>query len=213
MARDLSALFKEEAVASEQSRLYHLISFVGIPTLPNPTDIHIVDANDDVSFGGIFYLKFPVSFNGVEMTGSGEINKATLTVANPERQFQAYLNAYNGLRGVRVMVKTVFANFLDDGATPDSSACVEDEFLIDSYTATETVIQFSLDPVCDFNLKLPRRRFTNICYWRYKEADTCGYAGALPDCKKDLEACRERGNQMRFGGFPGIPTQARRVIF
>jgi lambda family phage minor tail protein L len=213
MARDLSALFREETTKTEQGQLYHLITFVDIPTTPEPTSINIVDANEDVIYDGVTYIKFPVIFNGIEMTGTGEISKASLVVANPERTFQAYLQQFKGLRGIRVEVKTVFERFLDSGESPDPLSCVEDSFIIDSYTATDQTIQFQLDPVCDFSIKIPRRRFTHMCYWRFKDPETCMYAGAESTCTKDLDSCRQKGNEARFGGFPGIPTQTRRINF
>lgn len=211
MSRELTSLFKEEAVVEEQSQLYHLISFLNIPTTPTPTDINVVDSNDDITFAGVTYSKFPCVFNGIEMTGDGAINKASLVVANPDRVFEAYLQQYKGLRGVRVHVKTVFDRFTDTGTSPDPTAAIEDEFIIDSYISNEQTITFQLDPVCDFNVKAPRRRYTNLCYWRFKDSETCMYAGSDTACKKDLASCRLKGNQARYGGFPGIPSQARRI--
>lgn len=213
MSRELTPLFREEAAKNEQGQLFHLISFIDIPTLPTPTDINIVDNNDDVAFGGVLYQKFPVTFNGVAVTGSGEINKASIVLANPSRIFQAYLQQFQGLRGIQVEVKTVFEKFLDTGSSPDAYSCLSDYFVVDSYTATDQVIQLQLDPICDFNIKIPRRRYSSICYWRFKDADTCMYAGADLNCTKDLIACRAKGNEARYGGFPGVPSQARRISF
>jgi len=213
MSREISGLFKEETLLREQSQLLHLISFIDIPTTPTATTINVVDSNDTATYQGVTYIKFPVMFNGVDMTSSGEINKASILVANPGRIFQDLINKYNGLRGIRVKIITVYEKFTDNGDSPDLDAYVEDEFIIDSYSSTDTVIQFSLDPVCDFNIKVPRRRYGNLCYWKYKDPDTCMYAGELATCNKDLSDCRAHANESRFGGFPGIPRQARRVNF
>lgn len=217
MPRDLDILFKEETVKEEQSQLYHLISFLNIPTVPTPTNIHIVDANVDVLFDGVTYVKFPVAFSGIEMTSSGEINKAGLVVANPSRIFQAYLEQFIGLRGIRVLVKTVFDKFVDTGTSPDSTAAIEDEFIIDSFVSQEQTITFQLDPIVDFDIKLPRRRYIpTVCGFRYKDPDTCSYPadGPLGTCTKDILDCKAHNNEARFGGFPGVPSgRIRRVYF
>lgn len=94
----------------------------------------------------------------------------------------------------------------------DPTACLSDEFLIDSYTANEQAIVFQLDAVVDFEIKTPRRRFTPwSCYWKYKDPTTCGYVGSLPTCKKSLADCAAHGNSVRFGGFPGVPSNVRNL--
>ena len=35
----------------------------------------------------------------------------------------------------------------------------------------------------------------------------CGYAGAETTCNKTLTRCRALGNQLRFGGFPSVPSK------
>jgi len=357
MPKNLTTLFKTEAVAEEQSQLLHLMTL----EVPNVPDFTFCDSNDDATYNSVVYSKFPCKFNGIEITSTGEINKANIQVANADRTISSMLENYSGLRGCTLRVKTVFAKFLDtidtgwafknsscgwgasgatlstdgDGVTlaststdpmfyttnvsfsggdytkvrvlikrvtgtgwsgilyyhttlhgasedykkvvaeptyfsdfieltfdmsslvdwttstvnalrfdfgttsddvfkiayvvvedsngnilevpnPDASTTSysEEVYVIDSYTASESAVQFNLEPLIDFSVKLPRRRFTSVCYWRYKAPDTCGYSGELATCKKDLVDCKAHNNLARFGGFPGVPeTGVRRLFF
>jgi lambda family phage minor tail protein L len=187
MPRDLSSLFIEENVKLEQSKILHLMS-IGIN---DETTVNIVDSNYDIKYNEVIYSRFPVAFSDISVSSDGSIMKATLTVANVGREMQAYVEQNKGLRNRRVVVKTVFEKFVDeiylineDGSVsvavnPDKnlSAFISDEFLIDSYSADETTIQFQLEPVADLQVKVPRRRYTsNSCYWKYKDSETCGYS-------------------------------------
>jgi len=223
----LAPLFAEETEKAEQGQLYHLV-MLETPA-PSPDDrILIVDANYDVVFGwggleankGEYtYAKFPVKFSPAEVNTDGSIAKASITIADASRDIMYYVEAFNGLRGCRVHIKTVYANalyylysFAADGSvteTPNVShnpdACLHDEYFIDNYTANEQTVTFQLDPIIDLEIRIPRRRYlVDSCYFEFKNCDTCQYSGPDTECNKNLAACRAKGNQARYGGFPGI---------
>jgi len=221
--RNLTVGFREEANASEQTQLFRLITLV----IAEGNVLQICDSNYDVTFGGVVYSKFPVSVKDMTLSSDGTVERASVTVANVSREMEYEVETNKGLQGCRVSVKKVYAKFLDfiytiedDGsittsANPlaDYTAYIEDEFIIDSYKSNESVIVFDLLPVCDFVAKVPRGRFnSNTCSWRYKSPE-CNYSGALPTCAKTLQACREHNNSPRFGGFPGVPDDVRRIYF
>jgi phage-related protein len=54
-----------------------------------------------------------------------------------------------------------------------------------------------------------RRYVGGTCYFRYKDPETCGYSGTLPACNHTLADCIRHGNQLRFGGFPGVTMKKR----
>jgi lambda family phage minor tail protein L len=229
----LAPLFAEETAKAEQAQLFHLITVI----LPSPEEpLRIVDSNYDIRFAGLTYSRFPVKFAGASVSTDGTIDKASIAVANVHPMMMGYVEAYNGLRNCRLLVKTVYANVLDDtyvlgtdgtvfpnvalgevnpNPTACSSAYLEDEFLIDNYTANEMVVNFQLDPIIDLEIRVPRRRFMlDSCYWDYKDPHTCKYAGstyAAISCNKNLADCQARGNAVNFGGFPGI-SGSRRVL-
>lgn len=201
MPRINHPLFQRKTTEQAQDRLLHLIKV----EIPNNSPLYIVDSNCDISFGGQVYSKFPVQYSGTTMSSDGSIDKATVTVANPGRVFQYFVNDFKALRGTRVTIKTTYESFVDfiytfgaDGSVTqvangakDSTAYLEDAFVVDSYTSNETAIVFNLDPVVDFNIRLPRVGFhSNVCRFRYKDPKTCMYTGALTTCKKTLDDCK-----------------------
>lgn len=192
------------------------------------TILHLVDSNYDVKFGGVTYLRFPLKFSEMSVSTDGTIDKASLSIGNVSREIMYYVEQYDGLRNRKVWVKTVFEKFLAETYTinadgtvttsvngdADPSAYIEDIFTIDSYAADENVVNFQLDPAVDFEVKIPRRRFTVSCYFKYR-GDACGYTGPEPTgetgCAKTLAACKARNNSTRFGGFMGIDGSSRRL--
>lgn len=187
----------------------------------------MVDSNYDILFNGVTYNRFPVRFDGIGISTDGTIEKAKLSIANVSREIMYYVESYDGLRNRPVTVRTVFERFLDlrytvspDGtvtteANPeaDSTAYILDSFIVDSYSATEQVVEFTLDPAIDLEVKMPRRAYTESCYWKYRDPDTCRYTGeeiaGQPGCPKTLSACQTRNNQANFGGFVGLVGNRR----
>lgn len=223
----LDVLFKEELVSQEQSQLFSLISIDIDSDTTNLVGVaYIVDSNYDVTYDGVAYSSFPCKVTSSIVTNSGEAPSATLTVANPDRVFQAYLENYKGLRKRPVVVKQVYAKFLDYIYTVDSEGNVTTEvnptsepeshvynyYIIDSHVSKADSIVFTLTASADLDIKLPRGRFNSrSCRFDYKEVETCGYTGDLPTCKKDIADCILHDRERYFGGFPGIPTGIRRL--
>ncbi len=200
--RLLDATFAEETEKASQEQLFHLITFF-IPenkTLNMPaTEWRIVDANHDVSYQGQKYGKFPVRFGGAGISTDGTVDKTTLSVANVTRFTMDLISAYDGMRNVKVRVTSAYSFSLDDiyvlredgsiypnyalGETnPNMSkvptASMDDEYIIDAYSATDTVVSFSMNPIIDLDIRLPRRRFlVDSCSYRYKDFKTCQYRG------------------------------------
>lgn len=185
----LSPLLAEEASKSTQHQLLHLLSFQVPDT--DSTTIYWADTNYDVMYNGTCYIKFPFKFDGVDVNTDGTIEKTSISVANVNGFIMRYVESYGGLRGCRVKIKTLYSNALDDlygvgtsgtyeplGPNPeaDPTAYIEDEYLIDSYTATEQVVTFQLDPVIDLQIMVPRRRYmVDTCYWPYRAPALCKF--------------------------------------
>lgn len=219
----LPQLFTDETQKAAQNRIFHLITLV----LPDPEPpFRIVDSNYNITFGGVAYSRFPVGFSGAGASDDGAIAKATITIANVSRDIMYYVEEYNGLRNCRVTIKTVFQNALDyiytpqaDGSvtsvvnpTANSLAYLDDEYLVDVYTATEQSVIFQLDPIIDLEIRVPRRRYMqDSCYWAYGDPETCGVNRiTYPTlCNKTLADCAARNNSRRFGGFPGVNASRR----
>lgn len=217
----LTPLLGEETAKAEQVQLFHLVSLT-LPDQQTPV-LNIVDSNYDVKFNGVTYFRFPVKYNGASVSSDGSIDKATIVIANVSREIMYYVEKYDGLKGQRLKIKTVYKNALDqlyemddqgnfpspeeapvnENANP--AAYTEDEYFIDNYSCNEQAVNFTLEPIIDLQIKLPRRRYmVDSCYWRYKDPETCKYSGPLATCQLNFAACRDHDNEENFGGFPGI---------
>lgn len=222
---ELSSVLVEETSKSEQSQIFHLVTI----ELPAPNnEMNLVDNNYDIKFKGITYTAFPIKFEGVSISTNGSVESASLALSNVSREIMYYIEAFNGLSGSRVKVKTVYAIAVDDiytieedGSTTtevnpdaDPTAYIEDEYIIGSYNAKDQVAAFKLDPIIDLEIKIPRRRYmVDSCYWKFKDPSSCKYPveGEATTCTKSLANCKSLGNETNFGGFPGI-SGSRRIF-
>ncbi|NCC60059.1 MAG: DUF2163 domain-containing protein [Verrucomicrobiae bacterium] len=158
--------------------------------------------DQDISFNGKTYIRFPISHDGAGENTSGEIDAIVVKVANVSQFIQAKLEAYN-LRGKKVIITMVFANLLSESLNK-----LEQIYYIDSYSSGMDVAEFSCTSKFDLmKLELPARKYwRNFCAWKFKSAE-CAYSGDQTTCNKTFQRCKALSNQVRFGGFPSIPSR------
>ena len=164
-------------------------------------DLYLAGYDEEVIFQNQLYTPFPISHNGIPESTTGEVGAISLKLSNVSRLIQAHLELYD-LGGKRVDIITVFAG-LDE-----PNACLTDTFYIDSYDANENDAVFVLTSKFDIaTLELPGRKYNrNNCPWVYKGEDCQSTHGDVT-CEKTLAACRLKGNQINFGGFPSVPSR------
>lgn len=201
MPRNVTDIFKQEKNKRENTPIY----LYTIYDYDGSSDLHFAEYDSNVIYGGIEYQKFPITHEYISENIEGEIDSVKITVCNISRLIQAYLEQYN-FRNKKVRILMVWANQLSD---PD--AYIEDIYYIDSYTADQKDVAFTLKSKFDvLEVTLPARKYSrNYCGWKFKSAE-CGYSGGETECNKTLTRCRELSNQTRFGGFPSIPQ--RRIV-
>jgi lambda family phage minor tail protein L len=198
MPRDLNATFKAEKAKKENAPifLYMLKEYDGVD------DLNFAGFDQDVTFAGKVYTKFPIKHEFVAENNQGQIDQVKITLANVSRLIEFYLEQYD-FRGKKVIIRTVWADQLAD---PD--AYIDDVFYIDNYTADQSNVEFTLTGKFDvLGIDLPARRYArNYCVWKFKSAE-CGYAGAELTCDKTQQRCKQLDNYQRFGGFPSVPMR------
>ena len=198
MPRNLSNDFKIEKnkASNKPITLYVLKEYNGAD------DLRLAEYDSDVIFAGDVYSRFPITHENIGENAQGEINQVSVTLANVSRVIQGYLESYD-LRGKKVIIRKVWADNL-----ADPNMRTDFIYYIDSYTADEKNVTFILSSRFDvLDLELPARKFSrNYCSWKFKSPE-CGYAGVEGECNKTLQRCRELSNQLRFGGFPSIPSR------
>lgn len=174
--------------------LYVLHAFDGT------NNLYLASYDDDVVFDGITYQKFPISHEQTGENSTGAIDQIKVKVSNVNRLIQGYLETYN-LKKKRLDIILVFADHLDNPANK-----ITETFYIDSYTADQGCVEFTLSSKLDIlDVNIPGRLFVrNYCQWKFKGTE-CGYVGALTTCNRLKADCKIRNNYIRFGGFPSIP--------
>jgi lambda family phage minor tail protein L len=198
MPKVVSASFIAEKNKEESSELINLFDI----EYQSGSWVYLADYPSDVVFpssGGHTYTAFPISLDRIGESKEGSVEQVKITVANASRIMSAYVEDYNGLRGMNVYIRTVFANLLSD-----PTACLTEKYVIDFPTITEDAVSFTCTSSLDLmEVELPPRRFLSLCSWAFKGAE-CLYAGSGATCTKTIAACRVYGNGLRFGGFPGV---------
>jgi lambda family phage minor tail protein L len=197
MPRNIDATFRAEKAKKENAPLflYTLKEYDGV------YDLNLAGFDQEVTFNGTVYSKFPVTHEYIGENNQGQIDQVKVRLGNVSRLIQSYLEQYD-FRGKKVIIRMVWADQLSD---PD--AYIDDVFFIDSYTADQSNVEFTLTSKFDvLGVDLPSRRYSrNYCAWKFKSAE-CGYSGGEAVCNKTKQRCKQLGNYSRFGAFPSVPT-------
>jgi len=158
--------------------------------------------DDDISFNSKTYIRFPISHESTSENTSGEIDNVVIRLSNISQFIQDKLEIYN-FRGKKVVVTLVFVNLLSSELN-----CLEQTYYIDGYTADQDTVEFLCSSKFDLmSVEIPTRKFwRNFCTWKFKSTE-CGYSGDQTVCNKTFQRCKVLQNQMRFGGFPSIPSR------
>jgi lambda family phage minor tail protein L len=197
-----SDVFKQEKnkLTNQPIHLYTVHDYDGAGT-----NLLLAEYPENVTFNGIEYVSFPITFDSIKENSKGQIDSTTLKVSNVMRVFGGYFEIYD-FRGKKVTVKTVWANLL-----ADTTSYIDDIYYIDSYSADQVNVSFTL--TTKFNvlaISLPLRSYSrNYCSWLFKGTE-CAYAGEETTCNKTKQQCKEYSNYSRFGGFPSI--QPKRAV-
>lgn len=193
-----------------------------------------------VSFNGRQYIATPIIAEGFEFTSEGSAPTAmpTLKVGIYNKITAAMILNNNDLIGCNVTRIKTFANFLDDGATPNPAA----RFQEDRYTISrrsklnEYYCEFELTSIVNFEgQQLPRtqviKRYCSYIYrfysgnkFVYDDCYPCPYRATKyfdekgnattkekDKCDKQLSGCIARYGRdavLPFQGFPSVNRQS-----
>lgn len=198
MPRPVDPTFKQEKSKQENRPvfLYTIENYDGV------SDLNLTGYDEDIVYDSVTYTRFPISHEFVGENNQGQIDQVKVRLANVSRLIQAYLEEYD-FRGKKVIIRMVWKDQLSD---PD--AYMDDIFYVDSYTADQNNVEFTLTTKFDvLAVDLPARRYArNHCSWKFKSAQ-CGYTGGETTCNKTQQRCKELANYQRFGAFPSVPTR------
>lgn len=196
--RNLNSTFRTEknSPTNKPIFLYRIYDYDG------SNDLLFAEHDLNITFNGELYTAFPITHEFIEESGNQEIPQIKVRASNVSRYIQAYLEQYD-FRGKRVDIILVWANQLSN---PDVK--IVDTYYIDSYTANEQDVEFTLTSKFDvLDVPLPSGKYLRThCRWVFKSSQ-CAYAGSETSCNRTFQRCQELNNVARFGGFPSIPIR------
>jgi hypothetical protein len=135
----------------------------------------------------------------------GSVVNFRVSLDNVDRAITSSLEA-NEIKGQPAALYRVHADHLDSPA----NARIWRGLVVnvDGDLNNITLICGNHDPA---GANMPAGKYNRLrCRWKFSAPgnrnDTCAYSGGLTTCDKSFADCQARGNQARFGGFPGIPV-------
>jgi len=171
----------------------------------NTTDYYVVRNNEDVTYDGQLYTAFNFDLDQSRETSKGEVPTLTLRVSNVERLLQADLEQYEGGNGSQVRVTRIHA----DNLAEDFGALSGLYDVIGCHFDNKWAV-FNLGAPNPLNQRFPLERYIGMqCrYVSHFKGVECAYAGVETECNGSLTRCVALANSERFGGFPGMMTNA-----
>jgi len=120
------------------------------------------------------YTAFPFEFTGYERRTTGSLPRPSITFANINRTFTAYLENYDELIGAKVIRRKTLAKYL--GENPPVEFPKEIYYIERKTLENQLQVQFELASNFDVQgITLPTRRvIATRCPWKYKDATIGG---------------------------------------
>jgi len=173
--------------------------------IPGTETIRVLRNTENKTWGGHEWVAFSFEMDDIVEDGKGELPQVILRVSNVTQGLEPYLQTGNGGVGATVIIRVVNSNYLSE-ANPD----VEISFICESTDSDENWVYFTLGGGDAQNRRIPiYRYFKDSCRFSYGGVE-CGATAAVqityPNCNGTLNNCRIRGNSIRFGGCPSIPS-------
>lgn len=187
----------------------------------------------DIVWNGQAYQALPIEAEGFEYSGSGQLPRPKLRVANVLGTITTILATLpEGLEGAKVTRIRTLGRYLDavnftGGTNPNADPYAEwprEIYFVDrKSTETRDIVEFELASAFDLaGVRAPKRQCVTRCQWIYRSAE-CSYTGtnyfdaqdnvvptlALDVCGKRVDSCKLRfgaNAELPFGAFPGIGT-------
>jgi len=234
MAYNVTATWKEES--AKLSNVYPVDMYVvnATPSGSSPDYQYYVNLNQniygyqlnatgDITDSEQLYTALPINRDAVQSNIEGEISGLSITIPNTDRNVESFIQNYNYLRGCDIHIITFFAKHLPSGSgagyigeSADHNAGVKEKYYVDTVTSNEQAVTFNCESKFNIeNIKIPGRKFSNMCPWDFSSTGACSAPAAQvaswSTCNKTIEDCRKRKNEGRFGGFTTIPSRGRLI--
>lgn len=196
-------------------------------SVPNGSTLYLTNYDQNIVWAGNTYLSFPFQLGDLKEGSDGTLNKVTLGVSNISREIMSILEQY------RMIGQTAYIRFLNTLylSNPDPSFMLEfgplriketpfDMKTVNFVLGASNILQRDL-PWHWFDRNRCRFAFASAkCGWTAAKGVTAGAdAGSCDHTLDGANGCVAHNNYnvdvngvaqaslgLRFGGFPGIPT-------
>lgn len=177
-----------------------LLEFTINPEDENPITHRFARNYEDIQFKGETYKAFNFQVGLIEENVEGKIPTTTVAVSNVTQYLQPALEEYEGCLDASVRIIVVHADLLSEDYSE-----LELEFDVLSPVINANVVSFQLGAPSPLRQRHPLYRYLkDLCPFKFKGI-LCGYSEEeFNDCNHRFCDCKERENQSRFGGFPGL---------
>lgn len=167
--------------------------------------VRVVYNNEAVAWSGETYLPADFSLGGITQEKEGGMPTVPLSITDIGRFLTPIIIEHNGAVGADVAVKVVHSANLAE-TTPE----LEETFKIMTCSVdSKNVIKLDLGAANLMNYRIPQDRYLkDHCRYRTFKGTYCQYDGVETECDRTFARCKEIGNEARFGGFPGVGSEA-----
>jgi len=167
------------------------------------TVYYMTSNNANITWNGILWAARPMQMGDVSESIDSKIPRLTLQLADTYRWYAPLLYIYDGMQGATVRLRVVHSDNLNI-TTPD----VDETYSVVEAKLNQDWLEFTLGCVDPLGKRFPRDRYVaSMCRHRYR-GRLCQYAGVEPygelTCDHTLLACERRGNEVQYGGSPGV---------
>ena len=200
----ISTVIEKNRLDSDQAWLIALQIHVRNPATGLIDEIIRVVRNTEVTIiEGNEYEPFPFDISIDEKVN--ELPTLTVTIQDQTQVVQSYMNRYGG--GVGFDVDLIIVRAESATNTHTEPELVE-FFQITKASAASYVVTWNLGAENPLRQTFPSRaQHDEQCSFRFKDPETCAYAGSDATCDLTLNGpngCRAKSNAHNYGGYPAI---------
>lgn len=184
-------------IQKESLTIVHLVEI----TLSGPVYHRYTDLDEDVFLDGNQYYSRGLSFNGINMGITPQVDNVNFEIDNVDLTISAIVLT-SDTRGKSCVIRkaaidgnlqvigavTVFVGYLD-------------RIEIDNQRGRFDVVNSFIK----WQTSTPRRTHSATCPWTFK-GTRCAYAGVETWCDQSWDRCVTLVNTPQFGGFPYLPS-------
>lgn len=200
---NLSPITKVEKNKLTQGSVWLSMLEINIPSVDET--VRIVNNNEDITWNGNNWQRFPFELDEVSENSNGETSQFQIKVGNVNNIIGQYIRQYevhtklSGFQPITVSLYIVNSKDLDN-ETP----VYKTNLILTTSSINAIEVAFTVSARDLYRARTPiHKMYPNSCRFKFKDG-FCAYNGSETVCDKTLGRCRELNNSANFGGFPTI---------